>query len=54
VNHDDESQTTSIQAGTGYKSWGKGNKIDLRCSKTGESNIEKSYATHFVKKSGVA
>jgi hypothetical protein len=39
---------------TGYKSWGKGNKIDLRFSKTGESNIEKSYATHFVKKSGAA
>jgi hypothetical protein len=39
---------------TGYKSWGIGNKIDLRFSKTGESNIEQSYATHFVKKSGVA
>ncbi len=26
---------------TGYKSWGKGRKIDLRFSKTGETNIEK-------------
>ena len=33
---------------TGYKSWGKGRKIDLRFSKTGEPNIEKAYATHFV------
>jgi hypothetical protein len=39
---------------TGYKSWRKGRKIELRFSKTGEPNIEKSYATHFVKKSGVA
>ena len=39
---------------TGYKSWGKGNKIDLRFSKSGEPNIEKTYATHFVKKSSVA
>ena len=35
---------------TSYKSWGKGKKIDLRFSKTGEDNIEKLYATHFVKK----
>ena len=34
---------------TGYKSWGKKNKIDLRFSKTGEKNIERLYATHFVK-----
>ncbi|MFC1851953.1 hypothetical protein ACFL27_17310 [candidate division CSSED10-310 bacterium] len=34
---------------TSYKSWGKGTKIDLRFSKTGEENIEKLYATHFVK-----
>ena len=39
---------------TGYKSWGKGRKIDLRFSKTGDPNIEKTYATHFVKKSDVA
>ena len=39
---------------TGYKSWGKGRKIDLRFSKTGEPNIEKSYATHFVKNSSMA
>ena len=37
------------QIWTGYKSWGKGNKIFLRFSKSGEENIEKLYATHFVK-----
>jgi len=39
---------------TGYKSWGKGRTIESRFSKTGEPNIEKAYATHFVKKSSVA
>lgn len=39
---------------TGYKSWRKGIEIALGFSKTGEPNIEKVYATHFVKKSGVA
>jgi len=34
---------------TSYKSWGKGKKTDLRFSKTGEENIERLYATHFVK-----
>lgn len=34
---------------TSYKSWGKGRKIELRFSKTGEENIERLYATHFVK-----
>jgi hypothetical protein len=34
---------------TSYESWGKGPKIDLRFSKTGEENIESLYATHFVK-----
>jgi len=34
---------------TSYKSWGKGDKILLRFSKSGEKNIEKLYATHFVK-----
>ena len=38
---------------TGYKSWGKGKKIELRFSRTGDPNIEKTYATHFVKKSSV-
>ena len=39
---------------TGYKSWGKGRKIDLRFSKFGDPNVEKLYATHFVKKNSVA
>lgn len=34
---------------TGYKSWGKGKKVWLRFSKTGEENIGKNYATHFIK-----
>ena len=34
---------------THYKSWGKGNKITLRFSKTGDKNIEKLYSTHFLK-----
>jgi len=41
-----------IPSWTGYKSWEKGRKVDLRFSKTGEPDIEKSYATHFVKKNG--
>ena len=39
---------------TGYKSWGKGRKVELKFSKTGVPNIEKTYATHFVKKSSAA
>ena len=34
---------------TGYKSWGKGRKIELRFSKSGEEAIERTYATHFLK-----
>ena len=34
---------------TGYKSWGKGRKLFLRFSKSGEEPIEKTYATHFLK-----
>jgi len=33
----------------GYKSWGKGRKVDLRFSRSGDHNIEETYATHFVK-----
>jgi hypothetical protein len=33
---------------TAYKKWGKGNKVDLRFSKSGDANIEKFYSTHFV------
>ena len=35
---------------TGYNSRGKGKKIRLRFSKTGNKNIERAYATHFVTK----
>jgi hypothetical protein len=34
---------------TGYKSWGKGRKVVLRFSKSGEESIERTYATHFLK-----
>jgi len=34
---------------TAYKSWGKGRKIDLRFSKSGNPHIEKLYSTHFVR-----
>ena len=33
---------------TGYCSWGKGRKINLRFSKSGKEYIEKAYATHFL------
>ncbi len=36
------------QSYTGYKSWGKGSKIQLRFSKTCDENIEKLYSTHFL------
>ena len=38
---------------TVYKSWGKGKKVNLRFSKSGEFKIEEAYATHFVKKKKV-
>lgn len=33
---------------TDYRKWGKGNKVRLRFSKSGEPNVERAYATHFV------
>ena len=33
---------------TGYNSWGKGKKIRLRFSKSGNEAFERAYATHFV------
>lgn len=33
---------------TDYRSGGKGEKIRLRFSKTGQASIEKHYATHYV------
>jgi len=35
---------------TAYNSWGKGKKVRLIFSKSGNENIEKLYATHFLKK----
>lgn len=34
---------------TAYKSWGKGARIPLRFSKSGDPNIEEAYSTHFLK-----
>ena len=31
-----------------YKKWGKGKKIKLRFSKSGNPKIEESYATHYA------
>ena len=39
---------------TAYKSWGKGQKTILRFSKSGQPNIEKAYATHFIKPKNMA
>ncbi len=39
---------------TSYKSWGKGPKVALWFSKTGKSNIEEAYATHFIKPPNMA
>jgi uncharacterized protein len=33
---------------TDYRKWGKGNKVPLRFSKSGDPLVEKAYATHFV------
>ena len=33
---------------TDYRKWGKGAKLRLRFSKSGDPNVEKAYATHFV------
>lgn len=35
---------------TAYKSWGKGRKLDLKFSKSGDPKLEKSYATRFIVK----
>ena len=34
---------------TAYMSWGKGEKVRLRFSKTGRQNIEDAYSTHYLK-----
>ena len=34
---------------TAYNKWGKGKKIRLQFSKSGNKNIEKAYATHYLK-----
>ena len=33
---------------TAYKKWGKGKKIDLRFSKSGDLRIEQVYRTHYI------
>lgn len=34
---------------TVYKSWGKGKKVGLQFSKSGDPTLETAYATHFVR-----
>jgi len=34
---------------TAYNKWGKGSKLKLQFSKTGKEEIEKAYATHYLK-----
>src|SRR5690554_934516 len=34
---------------TAYNKWGKGKNIKLQFSKSGNNNIEKAYATHYLK-----
>ena len=34
---------------TVYKSWGKGKKVLLQFSKSGDPTLEMAYATHFVR-----
>jgi len=36
---------------TAYNKYGKGPKIKLRFSKSGDDNIEKAYSTHYLNKS---
>jgi len=33
---------------TDYRKWGKGRKHRLQFSKSGNENVERAYATHFV------
>ena len=33
---------------TDYRKWGKGENPRLRFSKSGDDNIERAYATHYV------
>ncbi len=35
---------------TAYKKWGKGKKMRLRFSKSGNPGIEEAYATHYLQK----
>ncbi len=37
---------------TVYKSWGKGCKISLRFSKSGDINLENAYSTHYLMPKG--
>ncbi|MEQ8704746.1 MAG: hypothetical protein RIC19_12545 [Phaeodactylibacter sp.] len=46
---DDFSRRSKLKKSwTSYKSYGKGEKIDLRFSKSNDEIIEKKYATHHV------
>ena len=38
---------------TDYRTWGKGSKDRLRFSKSGDENIEKLYATHYISQQSI-
>jgi len=38
---------------TDYRAWGKGSKDRLRFSKSGDENIEKLYATHYISQQSI-
>lgn len=39
---------------TAYVSWGKGRRGPLRFSRSGDPNIERAYATHWLRANGAA
>jgi hypothetical protein len=42
-------EMTLKESYTAYMSWGKGTKRPLRFSKSGDSQVERHYSTHYVK-----
>jgi len=51
INHEIRAyaRKTNLKASfSDYRKWGKGNRIRLRFSKSGNEQVEKQYATHYV------
>ena len=55
INHVARTVAANCQRGglrpswTAYMSWGKGQRVPLRFSRTGDPNIERAYATHWLR-----